>query len=187
MKIFSGLLLAVTTSLMMANSNAMVSLANNISVGQPYVGAKFGQFDLDDEANTSELDKPTAYGVYAGLNLTNIDNVGVEVEYITSSDADITSNGIKGEYDMSTIGVYGTYRYPFANNLYAKGKLGVARSEAKANFTDGETVTTKDTGIAGGIGLGYQLNSNIAIEGEYDIINNDDDASLLTIGAHFLF
>lgn len=146
--------------------------------GQPYVGAKVGQFLVDADG----LDDLTAYGAYAGYNFTP--NWAAEVEYVGSSDKDI--DGIPGaEYNLKTYGAYGAYRYTFPNTaLYAKGKIGVAKAEVKASAA-GTSASDSESGIAGGIGLGYNFNPNMSVETEYAYVA--EDVSLLTIGASYKF
>lgn len=145
--------------------------------GSPYIGAKAGQFLVDE----SGLDDLTAYGVYAGYNFTP--NVGVEVEYVGSSDEDI--DGTNLEYNVKTYGAYGTYRYAFENtNVYAKGKLGIAKTEAEVEG-NGFSGDSSDTGVAGGVGLGYNVTPNVAVEAEYAFVASDLD--MLTLGASYKF
>ncbi|WP_350650304.1 outer membrane beta-barrel protein, partial [Pseudomonas sp. HY13-MNA-CIBAN-0226] len=79
-----------------------------------------------------------------------------------------------------------TYRYQFPNTgLYAKGKLGVAKTEVEGDYTAGPvrvSNSTSDTGIAGGVGLGYSVNPDFGIEAEYAMMDSDVDAKLLTVG-----
>jgi len=164
---------------MSAGAQAAVSYGN----GQPYVGAKIGQFMVDE----GELDDPTAFGAYAGYNFTP--EFGMEVEYVGSSEESINVSGVNVDYDLKTYGIYGTYRYVFPNTaLYAKGKLGFAKAEinVEANgFGGSASDSDSDTGVAGGIGLGYLVSPNVAVEAEYAVVAEDLD--LLTIGANFKF
>ena len=173
------LIALATGSLLSVSAQAAVSYA-----GQPYVGVKAGKFMVDID----NVDDPTAYGVYGGYNFDP--NFGVEVEYVGADDADINVTGGKGELSTKTYGAYGTYRYYFPNTsgLYAKGKLGIAKTEADATVTRAgvtRTASSDDTGLAGGVGLGFAVNNNISIEGEYAKV--DSDADLLTVGAHLKF
>ena len=182
MKTLQKTLIALAVgSLATVSAQAAVNYA-----GQPYVGVKVGKFLVDND----DLDDPTAYGVYAGYNFDT--NFGAEIEYVGSSDTDIDTgtSAVNAEYDLKSYGAYGTYRYQFPNTgLYAKGKLGYAKAEidVSANNILGASAsdTDSDSGIAGGIGLGYLVNPNIAIEAEYALIAEELD--LLTIGANFKF
>ena len=168
-------------SLMSVSAQAAADYA-----GQPYVGVKIGKFMVDD----SDLDDPTAYGIYAGYNFDS--NFGAEVEYVGSSDTDIDTgrSNIDAEYDLKTYGAYGTARYQFPNTgLYAKGKLGFAKTELDVNVSDNfgnsGSSSNSDSGVAGGIGLGYNFNPNMSVEAEYDYVA--EDVTLLTVGAHYKF
>lgn len=178
MKTFQKTLLAlVAGSLLSVGAQAAVTYGNGYT-GQPYVGAKVGKFNIDVD-NASD---PTAYGVYGGYNFDP--NFGVEAEFVGSDDADYRG----GDINAKAYGAYGTYRYAFPNTgLYAKGKLGVARTEVEASNTNLGLFngTDKDTSLAGGVGLGYSVNPNFGIEAEYDKLGSDVD--LMTVGAHLKF
>lgn len=177
MKTLQKTLLALAVgSLVSVGAQAAVSYGNGYT-GQPYVGVKVGQFDLD----TNGASDPTAYGIYGGYNFDP--NFGVEAEYVGSDDA----NYYNGDVDAKTYGVYGTYRYGFNNTpVYAKGKLGVARTEIEGSSTiPSSSVSDKNTRLAGGLGLGYSVNPNFGVEAEYDIVGSD--ANLMTVGAHLKF
>ncbi|WP_227428844.1 porin family protein [Psychrobacter sp. I-STPA6b] len=173
---------------------AQAAVFGNGYTGQPYVGVKVGQ--IDPKPNTGDLDKATAYGVYAGYNFDP--NFGAEVEYLGSDDSDYshTQNGITktGEGDAKTYGAYGTYRYyvPNANGLYAKGKLGIAKTDISASASKiagvevSKTSTDESsTGLAGGVGIGFAPSQNLGIEAEYSKIG--DKADLVSVGAHLKF
>ena len=177
MKTLQKTLLALAAgSLLSMGAQAAVSYGNGYT-GQPYVGAKVGQFDLD-RAGT---DKPTAYGVYAGYNFDP--NFGIEAEFVGSDSADYLNTG---EVDAKSYGAYGTYRYQFPNTgLYAKGKLGVAKTEVEGTGTAFNNFSDSDTSLAGGVGLGYSVNPNFSVEAEYDKLGSDAD--LMTVGAQLKF
>ncbi len=179
MKTLQKTLLALAAgSLLTVGAQAAVTYGNGYT-GQPYVGVKVGQFDLDVDG----ADDPTAYGVYGGYNFDP--NFGVEVEYVGSDDADYYG----GDIDAKTYGAYGTYRYAFPNSgLYAKGKVGIAKTELEASATVAgitRKASVDDTSLAGGIGLGYAVSQDFSVEAEYDIVGSDAD--LMTIGAHVKF
>ena len=176
-------------SLMSVSAQAAVNYA-----GQPYVGVKIGQYspdDVDDDA--------VSYGVYGGYKFTP--EFGVEAEYLTTGDADAFNERFeKSEYSADVLGLYATYDYTFPNTgLYAKGRLGVAKNEIDVDYTDkldsseNESFSYSDTGVAGGLGLGYNISSTASIEAMYNIYPKiedglaDIDVSGVTLGAHFKF
>lgn len=171
------LLALVAGSVLSVSTQAAVSMGE----GQPYVGVKVGQFMLDD--NDDILDDLTAYGVVAGYNFTPA--VGMEVEYVGSSEKTVNLAGTDLDYDLKTYGIYGTYKYAFPNSgVYAKGKLGFAKAEIEAE-AGGVSASDDDSGIAGGIGLGYNFNPSVAVEGEWSYVA--EDVTLLTLGATYKF
>lgn len=181
---YKSMMALAAASVLSVSANAAVSYGQGY-VGQPYVGVKVGQFKSDlDNLDTKN---PTAYGVYAGYNFDP--NFGAEVEYVGSDKADAHFAGVKGDFDVKSYGAYGTYRYFIPNTaFYGKGKIGIARTEANgevnglgAKYSDSES----KTGLAGGIGLGFQPTANFGIEAEY--AKATADADLLTLGANLRF
>ena len=192
MKTLQKTILALATgSLLSMGAQAAVSYA-----GQPYAGVKVGQYNPDVDG----VDKATSYGVYGGYKMAN--NFGVEAEYLGTDDKTYQENAItESEYSGKTYGLYGTYDYTFPNTaLYAKGRLGVAKNEIdlerkvkRTGISSSNTIS--DTGIAGGVGLGYNVTPMASVEAMYNMYptiegeNNtaDVDVSGITLGAHLKF
>ena len=195
MKTLQKTLLAVLAgSLMTVGAQAAVNYGSNMTA-QPYIGAKVGQYDVDDAD-----DEATSYGIYGGAKFTP--NFGIEAEYLTTNDADLDKEGTESwEYNGQVYGLYATYEYAFPNTggLYAKGRLGVAKNEIEVDYKDtafpedNEKYSESDTGIAGGLGLGYNIAPNVAIEVAYewyptiDFGGEDVDSNGITLGANFKF
>lgn len=181
MKTLSKTLLALSaSSLMVMSANAAISYGST-AVSQPYAGVKIGQINAD------QIDgKNTAYGVYGGYNFDQ--NFGVEAEFIgsDSKDFNIVNRPVKG--DVKSYGVYGTYNYNFINTpFYAKGKLGLAKTEVDVTSRDAVTynINSDKTGLAGGVGVGYKPTSNIGLEASYNYLSKD--ATMMGLGAHLTF
>ena len=181
-------------SLLSVSAQAAVNYA-----GQPYIGVKVGQYNPDVDVN-DDLDSATSYGVYGGYKFTP--EFGVEAEYLTTSDEEAVNNAFfKSEYSADVLGLYATYDYAFPNTaLYAKGRLGFAKNKVNVDVTDkiissdSESFSESDTGVAGGLGLGYNFTPMVSAEAMYnfypsiDLGDGDDfDASGITLGAHFKF
>ena len=181
-------------SLLSVSAQAAVNYA-----GQPYIGAKVGQYNPDvDDAD--DIDSATSYGIYGGYKFTP--EFGVEAEYLTTSDTDVIENAFeKVEYSADVLGLYATYDYAFPTTaLYAKGRLGFAKNKVNVDATSkvssvlSESFSESDTGVAGGLGLGYNFTPMVSAEAMYnfypsiDLGDGDDfDASGITLGAHFKF
>ena len=181
MKTLTQILLAVAaTSAFTVGANAAISYGSGSSAGQPYIGVKVGQIDVDGLSK-----KPTAYGVYGGYNFDH--NFGVEGEYVGSESKTYNIGNSRYEYDAKTYGAYGTYRHHFGTApVYLKGKLGISKTEIddKGINVNYSHVADK-TSLAGGVGVGFKPTSNIGVEAGYNYLNSD--ASLWGVGAHLSF
>jgi len=185
-----ALLAVIAGSVMTMSAQAAMNYA-----GQPYAGVKVGQYSPDDVK-----DDAVSYGVYGGYKFTS--NFGIEAEYLTTNDADAFNDSFeKSEYSADVYGLYGTYDYAFPNTgLYAKGRLGIAKNEIDGEYTDKTDsfynfkISDSDTGLAGGLGLGYNVTPMVSVEAMYnfypsiDLGDGDDlDADGITLGAHYKF
>lgn len=154
------------------------------ALNQPYVGLKVGQVDVDAQSK-----KPLSYGVYGGYNFDK--NFGVEAEYQGSDKKSYTSDLLKHEYDVKTYGVYGTYRYHFDAPIYAKVKLGVARTQhdsVVSSAAAGTQVVKHKKAVtkpSGGVGLGFKITENFNVEAGYNMVTAD--VNQITLGTHLAF
>lgn len=180
MKLFTKVALVVATSAAFATA-AQAANFGALSTGNAYVGVKAGQYLVDVDGLSD--DTPTAYGAYAGYNFDQ--NFGVEAEYVRSGDADLVSG--YAEYNLQHAGLYGTYRYQFNNTpIYAKAKLGFANAKIEVtDLTTNSSDSESDSGLAGGVALGYKPVQNVGVELAFDYIAQDVNA--VTLGAHFAF
>lgn len=181
MKTLSKTLLALAILPMLAVS-AQASVGE--LSGSPYIGAKAGQIILDDSGLDS-YDNANAIGAVIGYQATP--SVGIEVEYIGSKDADIVNSGVAAEYNASTYGLYGTYKYGFTNlPIYALARVGVAKVRVETNEL-GDKYKYEESGIAGGFGMGYNVTSAVNVEAQYNMFDNDADARIWSVGANYKF
>lgn len=181
-----ALLAVIAGSVMTMSAQAAISYG----AGQAYAGVKVGQYDAEDAD-----DEALSYGVYGGYKFTP--EFGVEAEYLTTNDADVYDDSFeKLEYSGEVYGLYATYDYLLPNTaLYAKGRLGIAKNELEVDYTDKEdsfyndNVSASETGIAGGIGLGYNVTPMASVEAMYNYYPSVEDIDVdgITLGAHFKF
>lgn len=174
MKTLQKTLLAVaTTAILATTANAGINTA-----GQPYAGVKVGQFDTSYSVNEKNQ---TAYGVFGGYQFDP--NWGVEAEFVGGDKAKATVDNVEDKIKTKTYGVYGTYNYNFANlPVYAKAKLGLAKTEAKLTTSNWKDSSTN---FAYGAGVGYQATPALSVEAEY--AKAEKNTNLWTIGAKVKF
>lgn len=145
-----------------------------------YVGLKAGSMltrldGFDNSANG---------GVTLGYAFGDYNNAAaIEAEYTGSlSDGDINIGGAKGKWKVDTFALYGAYR--FGGDLYGKVKIGYLNERASASGPGG-TFSGTDNGASIGLGAGWKLAPQMAIEAEYTRIESDVD--FLSVGFNYLF
>lgn len=84
----------------------------------------------------------------------------------------------------SMVGVFGKLQAPLAEGVNVYGRLGVARSDLKANGA-----SDASTGLAYGVGMTYDLSKTTYLNADYTKYYDRDDQKLegLTLGVGFRF
>lgn len=152
-----------------------------LAAGNPfYVGVKGGTMMVD----LSEYDNASSAGVLLGYRITDdtSGSVAVEAEFTDSSSADITVLGMTGKWDINTFAGYLAYRSP--GDLYFKGKIGYLNEDLNVNIV-GANISGSDSGLSIGVGGGFKLGTNVALEAEYTVI--EQDVNFLSLGVNFSF
>lgn len=191
MKLLSKCVLTIITT-------ALISVSANASV---YVGVKGGKLMIDEKQiniDGFKFEDPWMYGVYGGYGLD--DNFAIEAEYTMTEKGEVDytgSNsvlkGVKATLKSQVGAAYGVYRYHLPDTgFYGKGKVGYAFTKAETEVQLKNTASSssssnkgEDSGLAFGVGVGYEPTSNIGIEAEYS--KHTSDSAAVTIGAHIKF
>ncbi len=152
MKLFTKVLSVATIGMLVATT----------AQAQPYVGAKIGKTTTKADNGESS---PMSYGIYGGYNFDG--NFGVEADYSKTKESD-------NDPKASILGLYGTYRMPMPSyeNFYLKGKLGY--TSVKADVKDAKA----DSGYTVGVGVGTYFADNVAVEAEYNLSPDINDAKV---------
>ena len=142
------------------------------------IGGKISKVDLN-QADSVDVD---AAGIVLGYEFArSIGNAGgtstVELEDI-SGDDDINSLG-GANVDVEVANLFFTYRSP--GTLYYKIKGGLSASEIEINSAFNGRSSASETGLAGGIGLGYRVGDLGVIELEYQLDASDADLGILSL------
>ncbi len=148
--------------------------------GGYYGGLKVGAMMND----VSGFDNGTNIGLNLGYAFDDYGNgPAIEGEYTTgASNGDLNILGVTGDWDVDTFALYGAYR--FGGDLYGKVKLGYLNEHASASVP-GASFSGTDNGASAGIGAGWQLSPQTAIEAEYTII--ESDVNFLSLGFNYTF
>lgn len=161
----------------------------------PYFGAKLASMALDCPGGFS-CGSALNIGGYVGMQVLDLRRSGAAIPGTIAVEGELTTTVIKGKMDytvpffgtttgtkwgVTTLGGYGVYRSPDANNIYFKGKLGLVYSNFSVS-TFGGTSWGTSTDISWGIGAGYKLTQRNAVELELTMIN---DLTVLSLGYTF--
>lgn len=156
--------------------------------GKLYGGFKFAS-QLAVEATYFDWGKATAEADLANLAGVSGRKVALKVSSTTGEVA-LRSTGV---------GVGIAYFMPFANSWTGVARLGVAQNKGKLTGSLGggsDTVSTRSTQPYVGLGIGYNLSSNLTITGEADFsrvkygVDGDtqtDRLQMYTLGVRFAF
>ena len=175
-------------------------LAATPASAQGYVGASFGQSDIDEEITTGLIDsgsvdgKDTGWKIFGGYMFNR--NFGLEVAYVNLGEVSYsgTFGGFPvtgGKVEVSGFNVAALGSLPINEQLSVFGKLGLFMWEAEASDTTGGVPFSDKidgTDLAFGVGVGYNFTRNFAVRAEWEMFQTDDaDATMLSVGAVFRF
>ena len=185
------IVVAIMVLTMMVSAIAAMAQAEKAFSITPRIAAEF-YTNGDTKDNLG-----TGYGILFDIDVASLP-VGFEVGYLTAkktqdtvvydldTDAEI---GADLKCHVNQIPLLVTYKYPFAENFYAKVGAGVSfvKSKAELSVADYEEEYSKSsTNFAWLLGVGYNFTSNISAELAYrdsGKFKADDDADGLKSGA----
>ncbi len=162
-------------------ATAFLTFSGLVCAQGPYGGIKLGGVDVD----TSAFDTATNMGVLLGYDFSSSASLswGLEAELTTSiSDGDYRAFGNQGDWDIDTQALYGVFK--FGREIYGKVKLGVLREDVSASV-GGFSADDTETGTSAGVGVGWWIAPQVAIEAEYTQI--EADAAFYSVGANYRF
>ena len=144
------------------------------SLSSAYVGGSIGQSKVKVDCGGCDT-KDTAFRLFGGYQFNR--NIAAELGY-----SDLGSGGTveANAWDLS-----GVFSWPFANQLAAFGRLGLARVEGNSE---------EKNALTWGLGVQYDVTRNLGIRGEFQRYKVDAGAALgdvdidvLSIGALWRF
>jgi OOP family OmpA-OmpF porin len=167
MKKFNKIAMALAAGLM-----AGVAMAD---APQLYVGVGAGQSEFQEfcDAYSSCDDNDTSWKVLGGAQFNEY--LAVEFQYQDLGEASGRDGGAREGIEAHAFGIHILPQIPLTQDLSAFLRLGFVR--AGVDNTGALDGTDYETTTSYGLGLQYNVTSNIAIRAEYDFIHNvgDDD------------
>jgi OOP family OmpA-OmpF porin len=169
-------------------------------LAQGYIGGSVGQSDFDiDCAGTTSCDtKDTGFKFFGGYMFNKY--VGIEGMYADLGKA--TQAGVapglgtvNAEITGTGFGVFAVGVYPI-EQFSVFGKLGLARVKTevsgRALGIGVNAGSETKTGVAWGLGAGYDFTKNLGIRGDWERFRGEfqgekSDADLLSVGVKFTF
>ncbi len=153
------------------------------SKGVAYIGLKSGTFTLDKESSMNIFSLGGTAGGILPLENRRIE-VAVEWDFnLGNFGGDYVSGYPGNRSHITTIGVYGAVRTIPTNEIFVKGKIGIATERVIERIENVETLY-KETGPSFGIGVGYNASDNINVEAEFTTTNSD--MKFFSIGLNFI-
>lgn len=149
------------------------ALAPAANAADAYAGVKAGFMLADADNQDAALNIAGLFGVKL-LDLgAKAGTLSAEGELgVTLIDGDLPNGK---DWDVSTLGAYAVYRS--AGDLYLKAKAGLLWVDASY----GRSITELSTGIGGG----WRIGKDLALEVEYTTI--DDNIDMFSVGVNFHF
>lgn len=154
------------------------------AAGDQYLLPKFGLMLID----LNNADPLLSLGLMYGIGLT--ENMSVEAEINAGiSGGEYKEANNRGEYRVQTFASYLAYRHPLGKTGYLKGKLGVLTEQVELTrlelLSATKSSTSKDTGVASGLGAGVFMGRRLTMEVEVTVI--DKDIRFYSLGTHYRF
>src|SRR5688572_2697436 len=171
------------------------SLPATQASAQGFVGASFGQSDIDEEITTGLIDsgtvdgKDTGWKIFGGYMFSR--NFGLEVAYVNLGEVSYsgTFGGFPvtgGKVEVTGFNVAALGSLPINEQFSIFGKIGLFMWEAEASDTTGGvpfSATADGTDLSLGLGVSYNFTRNFAVRAEWEMFQTDEaDATLLSIG-----
>ena len=157
-----------------------MDVIKNINFDHYYLGAALASEVVTD------FDSGIALVVNGGVPVLAQDkeSLALEAELTqTVSSASQTTWGTTLDADITTLAVYGVYKYDIDSSFYTKGRLGFLYESVSISGGFGGDST--DSGLALGVHAGYKVDKQLSIDLGYDYI--EADVAHITLGAIYNF
>jgi OmpA-OmpF porin, OOP family len=179
--------LGMTAFATLALMGAMAAQADT----QPgfYAGAGIGSTKLGDDISGVD-DSDTGFKIFGGYNFNA--NWGVEASYFDFGEVSVGDGNVSATVGLTGLSAVAVGRLPVSDMFSVYGKLGFASYDVDLHFRNvpgfgSGHLSDSDSDMIYGVGGALGFGGNFEARLEYEALNVDGDASMISISGLFRF
>ena len=176
--------------------SALATLALMVATAQAadtqpgfYAGAGIGSTKVGDDISGVD-DSDTGFKIFGGYNFNS--NWGVEVSYFDFGEASAEAGNISASIGVTGLSASAVGRLPVNDMFAVYGKLGFASYDVDLDFNNvpgfgSGHLSDSDSDLIYGVGGALSFGGNFEARLEYEALNVDGDASMISVSGLFRF
>ena len=155
-----------------------------------YAGAGIGSTKVGDDDLSGVDDSDTGFKIFGGYTFT--ENWGVEVSYFDFGEASVSAGNSSASVGITGLSASAVGRLPVNDMFAVYGKLGFASYDVDLDFNNvpgfgSGHLSDSDSDLIYGIGGALSFGGNFEARLEYEALNVDGDASMISVSGLFRF
>ena len=154
-----------------------------------YAGAGIGSTKVGDDISGVD-DSDTGFKIFGGYTYT--ENWGVEVSYFDFGEASVSAGNSSASVGITGLSASAVGRLPVNDMFAVYGKLGFASYDVDLDFNNvpgfgNGHLSDSDSDLIYGVGGALSFGGNFEARLEYEALNVDGDASMISVSGLFRF
>jgi OmpA-OmpF porin, OOP family len=153
-----------------------------------YAGAGIGSTKVGDDVSGVD-DSDTGFKVFGGYDFNQ--NFGIEVSYFDFGEASVDEGGASASVGVSGLSASAVGRLPVSDMFSLYGKLGFASYDVDVKFNipgfGSGSASDSDSDMIYGVGGALSFGGTFEARLEYEALNVDGDASMISLSGLFRF
>jgi len=154
-----------------------------------YAGAGIGSTKVGDDISGVD-DSDTGFKIFGGYTFT--ENWGVEVSYFDFGEASVSAGNSSASVGITGLSASAVGRLPVNDMFAVYGKLGFASYDVDLDFNNvpgfgSGHLSDSDSDLIYGVGGALSFGGNFEARLEYEALNVDGDASMISVSGLFRF
>ena len=155
-----------------------------------YAGAGIGSTKVGDDNLSGVDDSDTGFKIFGGYTFT--ENWGVEVSYFDFGEASVSAGNSSASVGITGLSASAVGRLPVNDMFAVYGKLGFASYDVDLDFNNvpgfgSGHLSDSDSDLIYGVGGALSFGGNFEARLEYEALNVDGDASMISVSGLFRF